>query len=281
MSFLLLLALKIVLSAAMVISITLVAERANPRLAGVLIGFPLGAGLTLFFLGVEQGPAFASESSLWSIQGILATVGFCWCYRSSIKLLPHNVYGSLCLGCLCGLVGYFVVAAALQQLMPQNNVLRTLLVVLLLLPPAISFRKAAPQKLEKRVAVSWPILVLRAIFAALVILTVTGLAAIVGPTWSGLLAAFPTAILPSVMILHFHYGQATIPGFFRDTPLAMLAIVIFSIAVYWTFPLLGVYFGTLLSYAAALVYLAAYEFKLRAIFDRALLLLLVRKANNA
>lgn len=127
----------------MVIIITLVAERANPRLAGVLIGFPLGAGLTLFFLGVEQGAAFASESSLWSIQGILATVGFCWCYRCSIKLLPHNLYGSLCLGCLCGLV------------------------------------------------------------------------------------------------------------------------------------------GMLLSYAAALVYLAAYEFKLRAIFDRALLLLLVRKANNA
>lgn len=271
MSFILLLVLKIALSAGMVILITLVAERASPRLAGVLIGFPLGAGLTLFFLGVEQGPAFAAESSLWSIQGILATLGFCWCYRSSIQLMPHNVNGSLCLGCLCGLAGYFVVAATLQQVMPENNVLRTLLVVLFLVPPALSFRRCAPQKVNRRVVVSWPMLALRAIFAAIVILTVTGLAAVVGPTWSGLLAAFPTAILPSVMILHFHYGQETIPGFFRDTPLAMLAIVFFSIAVYWTFPLLGVYLGTLVSYAAALVYLAAYEFKLRAIFDRALI----------
>lgn len=60
----------------------------------------------------------------------------------------------------------------------------------------------------------------------------------------------------------------TIPGFFRDTPLAMLAIVIFSIAVYWTFPMLGVYLGTVLSYAAALVYLAAYEFKLSGSKDK-------------
>lgn len=271
MSFILLLVLKIVLSIGMVVLITLVAERASPRLAGVLIGFPLGVGLTLFFLGVEQGPAFAAESSLWSIQGILATIAFCWCYQSSIRLMPHNVNGSLLLGCLCGLTGYFVVATILQLVMPENNVLRVLLVVLLLVPPALSFRRCAPQKVKRRVVASWPMLALRAIFAALVILTVTGVAAIVGPTWSGLLAAFPTAILPAVMILHFHYGQETIPGFFRDTPLAMLAIVFFSIAVHLTFPLFGVYLGTLVSYAAAFVYLAAYEFKLRAIFDRALI----------
>jgi hypothetical protein len=270
MSLALLLVLKIVLSAGMVILITLVAERTSPRFAGVLIGLPLGVGLTLFFLGVEQGPAFASESSLWSIQGILATLAFCWCYRSSIVFIPHNLKGSLCLGCLCGLVGYFAVAATLQQVMPQNNVLRLLLVVLLLVPPTFSFRRCAQRKIDKRVTATGFMLALRAIFAALVILTVTGLAAVVGPTWSGLLAAFPTAILPSVMILHFHYGQKTIPGFFRDTPPAMLAIVVFSIAVHWTFPLFGVYLGTLVSYAAAFAYLAVYELKLKAIFDRAM-----------
>jgi hypothetical protein len=110
----------------------------------------------------------------------------------------------------------------------------------------------------------------RAGLAVLVILTVTGLAAWVGPSWSGLLAAFPTAILPSVVIIHFHYGRESVPALFRDTPLAMLAIVVFSMSVYWTFPFIGVIGGTLLSYGAALIYLAAYEFKLRAIFDRLL-----------
>lgn len=47
---LLLLIAKICLSAGMVITITLVAERISTRFAGVLLGFPLGAGLTFFFM---------------------------------------------------------------------------------------------------------------------------------------------------------------------------------------------------------------------------------------
>lgn len=51
--------IKIFVSAAMVIVITLVVEKGSSRLAGLLMGFPLSAGLALFFLGVEQGTAFA------------------------------------------------------------------------------------------------------------------------------------------------------------------------------------------------------------------------------
>jgi hypothetical protein len=262
--------LKILLSAGMVVAITLTAERVSVRLAGVMVGFPLGAGLTLFFLGLEQGPVFAAESALWSIQGILATLGFCWCYRmTAVKLSSTSRMVSLSCSCFAGLAGYFVMAATVRM-MPANVVLRTCGVLLLLLPSAIAFRKSAPEKIRAKVAVTCSMLMVRAVFASLVILTVTGLAAFVGPAWSGLLAAFPTVILPSVMILHFNYGGKSVPSFFRDTPLAIPAIIVFSLSVHWTFPHLGLIGGTILSYGAALVYLAVYELRLRAIFDRLL-----------
>jgi uncharacterized membrane protein (GlpM family) len=262
--------LKILLSAGMVVAITLTAERVSARLAGVMAGFPLGAGLTLFFLGLEQGPVFAAESALWSIQGILAVLGFCWCYRMmAVKLSSASRMVSLPCSCFTGLAGYFVTAAIIKVL-PANTLLRTCGVLLLLLPPAIAFRKSAPEKIREKTAVTCPMLMVRAVFASLVILTVTGLAASVGPAWSGLLAAFPTVILPSVMILHFNYGGGSVPSFFRDTPLALPAIIVFSLAVHWSFPHLGLTCGTILSYGAALLYLAAYELKLRAIFDRLL-----------
>ena len=262
--------LKILLSAGMVIVITLTAERVSARLAGVMAGFPLGTGLTLFFLGLEQGPVFAADSALWSIQGILATLGFCWCYRMTAgKLSSNSRRVSIPCSCLAGLAGYFVTAATITM-MPANAVLRTCVVLLLLPPPAIAFRKSAPEKIREKAAVIWSMLMVRAVFASLVILTVTGLAAFVGPAWSGLLAAFPTVILPSVMILHFNYGGGSVPSFFRDTPLAMPAIIVFSLSVHWTFSHLGLIGGTILSYGAALVYLAVYERRLRAIFDRLL-----------
>ena len=262
--------LKILFSAGMVVAITLTAERVSTRLAGVMVGFPLGAGLTLFFLGLEQGPVFAAESALWSIQGILATLGFCWCYRmTAVKLSSTSRMVSLSCSCFAGLAGYFI-TAAIVKLMPANAMLRTCSVLLLLLPPAIAFRKSAPEKIREKVTVTCSVLMVRAVFASLVILTVTGLAATVGPAWSGLLATFPTIILPSVMILHFNYGGKSVPSFFRDTPLAMPAIIVFSLSVHWTFPHVGLIGGTILSYGAALVYLAVYELRLRALFDRLL-----------
>lgn len=266
----LLLFLKVVLSAGMVIAITLTAERVSARLAGVLIGFPLGVGLTLFFLGLEQGPVFAAESALWSMQGILAALGFCWCYCRTALLFSRDTMVSLFLSCLLGLLGYFTIAAAIRLFMPADVVARSVIVIFLLFLLAAVFRRTPQERVKKKVAITWAMLAARAGFAALVILTVTGLAAWVGPSWSGLLAAFPTAILPSVVIIHFHYGRASIPDLFRDTPLAMLAIVVFSTAVYWTFPLFGVIGGTMLSYGAAIIYLAVYELKLRSIFNRLL-----------
>ncbi len=263
-------ALKIALSAGMVIVITLTAERVSTRLAGVMVGFPLGAGLMLFFLGVEQGPAFAAQSALWSIQGILAALGFCWWYRRGAAWFPSRTKAALCCSCIVGLSGYVVTSAVIRLVMPEHAAVRTVLVVLLLFVPAIAFRRASLRRIKEKVTVSWAMLAVRAGFAALVILSVTSLAAAVGPVWSGLLATFPTIILPSVMILHFHYGGESVPAFFRDTPLAMIAIIVFSLFVHWTFPLLGVIGGTLLSYAASLVYLMVYELKLRDVIDRIL-----------
>ena len=65
---------KIGLSAIMVIAITLIAEKLSTRFAGVLLGFPLGAGLTFFFTGIEQGSLFAAQSAPWAIQGLSATL---------------------------------------------------------------------------------------------------------------------------------------------------------------------------------------------------------------
>ncbi len=270
MSSFLLLVLKIVLSAGMVVAITLTAERVSTRLAGVLAGFPLGAGLTLLFLGLEQGAAFAAQSSLWSIQGILALLGFCWCYRAGALLFKDGNIRSLFACCFLGLTGYFVTTVVLKVTMPGSAVIRTFLVVLLLFIPAVFFRRSPGGKIREKVEVSWSLLAIRAFFAAFVILSVTSIAAWIGPVWAGLLAAFPTVILPSVMILHFHYGGESVPAFFRDTPLALPAIIVFSLSVHWTFPLFGVWAGTLFSYMAALGYLVVYEFRLRAFFDRIL-----------
>jgi hypothetical protein len=263
----LLFVLKISLSAGMVISITLVAEKLSTRFAGVLLGFPLGAGLTFFFTGIEQGPHFASQSAPWAIQGLSATLVFCLCDNCSGKLLQRDGLLSLIISTCCGLCGFFTIAYLLQYIVDDLPWLRIAIVIIIFLSVAISFRTTPAPAIRKKVPTTSLVLVSRALFAAVVILIITAIAKTVGPRWSGVFVAFPTTVLPTVLVLHYHYGIETISALFREIPLGMLAIVVFSCSVYVTFPQFGVYFGILISYVAAFLYLLFYEFLLRRPLD--------------
>ena len=268
-SFVLLLA-KICLSAGMVITITLVAERLSTRFAGVLLGFPLGAGLTFFFTGIEQGPLFAAESAPWSIQGLSATLIFCLFYSQSGKMVLGDSAFSLIVPTLCGLTGFFGTAYVLQYVIQDLLWIRIAAVILVFLGVAVFFRLTPSPAIRLKVPTTAFILASRALFAAVVIVIITALAKAVGFRWSGIFAAFPTTVLPTVWVLHYHYGGKTIPALFREIPLGMLAIVIFSCSVYYTFPQVGVYYGILISYAVAFLYLLCYEFLLRRPLDNLL-----------
>ncbi|MGS0468573.1 hypothetical protein ACU8V3_16690 [Cobetia marina] len=48
--------LKLLISVAVVIGLSLIAERLSTRMAGLLSGYPLGTAITLGFIGVEISP---------------------------------------------------------------------------------------------------------------------------------------------------------------------------------------------------------------------------------
>lgn len=250
---------KIVISALMVVAVTWVAERLSPRFAGVLLGFPLGLGLALFFIGLEQGPFFAAESALWSIQGVLASLGFCMAYNGATRIQRLPRLPGIITSVLFALAAYFATALLIMRCFPEDIRLRNLLVALALPAAAVLFRLFPFAALKQQVQLTPLIIGCRALAAALVILLVTGTATLIGPQWSGLFSAFPTTILPTVVILHIHYGPGIINTVFRELPQGMLALVLFAICIHFSYPILGVIPGICLSYLASACYLLAYE----------------------
>lgn len=261
---------KISLSAGMVISITLIAEKLSTRFAGVLLGFPLGAGLTFFFTGIEQGPLFAAQSTPWAIQGLSATLIFCLFYSQCGKRTSEGSLFSLVIPTLLGLSGFFGTAFLLQSTLQDQLWLRITMVIAIFVGGAVFFRRNPSSAIRRKVPTTARILAARAFFAAAMIVMITAMAHTVGPRWSGIFAAFPSTVLPVAWVLHYHYGGQTIPALFREIPLGLLAIIIFSWSVCYTFPWLGVYVGIAISYFVAFVYLLCYEFILRRPLDRLL-----------
>jgi len=247
----------------MVITVTGVAERVSPRFAGVLLGFPLGVGLSLFFIGIEQGPEFAASSSLWSIQGLVASLFFCAGYRGAVKFFPWTSRWAVLPPIVIGIVLFFGASLVLQQLSLSTLFARFCVVVFALITASVLFRMGLMEQTVTRIRVTWRMLCIRALSAAVVVVCITETAELVGPQWSGLFSAFPVTILPVAALLHFHYGSTAVLPLFKELPQGMVAIIVFSLAVYTTFPAIGVVPGSCVAYLVAGCYLLFYELVLR------------------
>ena len=190
---------------------------------------------------------------------------------STVRVVSEYSEGSvfsLLMPTFLGLSGFFVTAFLLQNTLQEQLSLRIAIVIFIFVGVAVFFRLNPSTAIRRKVPTTALILTARAFFAAAMIIIITAMAQTIGPRWSGIFAAFPTTVLPVAWVLHYHYGGQTILALFREIPLGLLAIIIFSWSVYYTFPWLGVYYGIAISYFVAFLYLLFYEFILRCPLDR-------------
>ena len=68
---------KVLVSILVVVLLSLIAEHAGPRVAGVVSGYPLGAAISLLFIGIEISPAFAARSAGFTAAGLTGSALAC------------------------------------------------------------------------------------------------------------------------------------------------------------------------------------------------------------
>ena len=247
--------IKIAVTSAMVLGLSWLTERVSPRAAGVFAGFPLGVAVSLFFLGVEQGPEFAATSSISAIGGLGASLVFCFAYwKFSDNLNKWNVV----LSTLLSILVFLVAAAALSQL-PQNRWLLTVVTLALTGLAIMLFRGIKDVEVDKSkpVIVTPLILLARAGVATVIVLVITGLASVIGEKWSGLLSGFPITLYPVMLIVHVTYSEREVHGIIKNFPFGIGSLLIFALCGSFLFVPLGIYWGSLAAVALATAYLLA------------------------
>ena len=105
--------IKVLTTVGIVLALSLVAERAGPRMAGILSGYPLGVALTLFFIGIEISPDYAAQSAVFAIAGLCATQAFVFVYYLVSRRLEK---GGIAVSTLAATAGYLCAAAALRPI---------------------------------------------------------------------------------------------------------------------------------------------------------------------
>lgn len=255
----LLMLVKAFTAVGMVVMLSVLAEAVSTRWAGILSGYPLGAAISLFFMGYEISPQFAAQSALHTSVGLIATQAFAYSYyRTSLLDCPCGLVGRVVLASLGGLLAYGSAAWLLRRL-EVTPALALLMPTLSILVFVHLFRRVENRKIENRSALSLKTLVLRGVFAAAAIVAITSTAHWVGPAWSGIFAAFPITLLTFVAIIHYTYASGHAHAILKNVPRGLGSLVVYSLAVSGFYPSLGIAKGTIVAYALATLYLLALE----------------------
>ena len=226
LSFLLLLALKMAVTAAFVVTATFLAQRSGPLLGALVATLPIAAGPAYVFLALDHGPQFIADAAITSLAVNGATVIYAVVYAHLAQ--RHGLALSVGLAFMAWLVLTLLCRAV------DWTLLGATMINVVILP--VCFLAARPLRLAPipRVRTRWYDVVVRAGLVALLVAVVVGLSFRIGAAGTGILAAFPIVLTSIMLLLHRRVGGPGTAAVLANTVIGLcgfaLALLTLNIA---------------------------------------------------
>lgn len=242
---------------AFIAMLTFIAEKSDEKISGIIMTLPSTIALGFFFLGLSVSPQEAAKvvpATLVPL-GIMSVSIVIYIYIaeffSKLKISKTlQIFSTFVLSSLI----WFILAAPFAIFKFSNlpvaitGYLTLMLFSHFLLSrktysgPALKIKYTNTQK------------VYRAVFIGLLIAIVVFLAKTLDAFWGGVFVMFPAATFAALIFFHQNHSPQKIFQIMKRAPLGMTTLFVYSLMVFFTFPSIGVVFGSITSYAVSLVY---------------------------
>ncbi|MBN2436412.1 MAG: MFS transporter [Spirochaetes bacterium] len=246
-------AIKIIISVTVILALIYISER-NAKLGGIFAGLPIGTGIMVFFYSIEQGNNFMLASIPYAISGLSSTLAFTAGFYVGGKLFVNRPVIKILSSVICSLICYFSVSYLISLI--NITLLKSLVIFSASTFIASIFFSHIP--VQKKIAVKkltvWSI-VFRIAFITLAILIITGVANTIGSKWAGIMASFPSALYPLLLVLAFLYGDQLYPSVIKSFSYSITTIAVFYLAILYLVPVAGIFTATAISYLICSIYI--------------------------
>jgi hypothetical protein len=198
LTFLLILAGRMAVTAGFVVSASVIAERSGPVIGALVATLPISAGPSYVFLAFDHDAAFIAQGALASLPINAATI-----FLGLTYVVLAQRHGAL-VSC-AGAVAVWVTLALIIRAVPwtlAGGLIANIIAYAICIPLLGRFRHVKMPLITRR----WYDLPLRASLVATLVATVVTLSGWVGPTISGMLALFPVVFTSMMLILHPRIG---------------------------------------------------------------------------
>lgn len=236
------LALKMAMTATIVVIASVAVERSGPFIGALIASLPSAAGAAYIILALEHTPAFVAASAVGSLAAGTAVSVFSLAY--AVLAQRHGIVLSLGAATLVWLGA--AAALRLVEWTPLSALLLTAVVFGITVPASAGYRHVAvPRQTMKRTPYDIP---LRALSAAVVVAIVTTASHRIGSFVSGMFAVFPIVMGSFVVILHPRIGGPAAAAVLAHAQVPLIGLGLGFLAVHYLAEVIGVWW----SYAAGL-----------------------------
>lgn len=230
---------KLLATPLLILAASLAGRRWGESVSGWFVGLPLTSGPVCLFLALEQGPSFATASTLGSISGVVAEAGFCLAYGAASRGFEWP--GSVAAGSLA-----FLAAAAILDFAQPSLPMVVLAAAVALCLALAGLRREPDARLAVAAPRAWDIPARMAVATALVT-TLTELAPVLGPRLSGIAATFPVFAAVLTAFAHRTRGRGAGIAVMRGLMIGLFGFSAFFVVLNRTL----VQFGVATAFAAA------------------------------
>jgi hypothetical protein len=198
LAFILTLALRMAVTAAFVVSASVITERSGPVIGALVATLPISAGPSYVFLALDHDAAFIAEGALASLPINAATIFLGLTY---VVLAQRQ---SAIVSCLSAVAVWIALASVIRTIhwSLAGGLVANAVAFAICVPLLGRFRNVKMPLITRR----WYDIPLRASLVATLVATVVTLSGWVGPTVSGIIALFPVVFTSMMLILHPRIG---------------------------------------------------------------------------
>jgi len=228
------LALKMALTATVVVITSVAVERSGPFIGALIGALPTAAGAAYVILAIEHSPSFIAASAIGTIAASAAVAIFAATY--AVLAQRHGL--SVSLG--AATIAWFVVAYALRlvEWTPWSAVAVNAVVYAVTIPLSWRYRTASGPIHFARRRFDMP---LRALTVAIVIAVVTTASSAIGSFASGMFAVFPIILGSAIVIMHPRIGGKATAGMLAHTQLFVIGLGLGALVLHYLAVPLGVW----------------------------------------
>jgi hypothetical protein len=198
LTFILTLALRMAITAAFVVTASVITERSGPVIGALVATLPISAGPSYVFLALDHDAGFIAEGALASLPINAATIFLGLTY---VVLAQRQNAAVSCFGAVAV---WIALASAVRTIhwSLAGGLIANAVAFAICVPLLRRFRNVRMPLITRR----WYDIPLRALLVATLVATVVTLSGWVGPKVSGMIALFPVVFTSMMLILHPRIG---------------------------------------------------------------------------